>query len=159
MEARFFSVSPYAFGDRAIKYTIKPQSEFRTPLACRTAQNYLTSVIAKQLKEKDYYFDFLVKSYKDQKKTPIEDLSVRWKEADAPFIKVATIKIPMQEFDNEAQQAFGDQLSFNPWRCLAEHTPLGNLNRARKIVYQTLSNFRHKQNGLPIVETDNSEIP
>jgi hypothetical protein len=80
--------------------------------------------MTKQLKHNDYYFDFLIQFFKDAKNTPVEDLSVRWKEADAPFIKVAIIKIPMQEFDNEAQKAFGDQLSFNPWRCLADHNTI-----------------------------------
>ncbi|MDB5127080.1 catalase family protein [Mucilaginibacter sp.] len=159
LEAHFFSVSPYAFGDRVVKYSVKPQSDHQTPVAAGSAQNYLTTVMEKQLTEKDYYFDFLVQFDTNSKKTPIEDLSVRWKEKDAPFIKLATIKIPMQKFDNEAQRAFGDQLSFNPWRCLPEHTPLGSVNRARKIIYQTLSQFRHNKNKLIVAEPDTLEIP
>ncbi len=152
LEARFFSVAPYLFGDRAVKYSIKPQSDFQTQIVPKSTQNYLTSVMTKQLEEKDYYFDFMIQFQIDPKKTPIEDLSVRWKEDDSPFIKVATIKIPKQEFNSDSQKAFGDQLSFTPWHCLPQHTPLGSVNRARRVVYHTLSKFRHGNNNLPVIE-------
>jgi catalase len=152
LEARFWSVSPYSFGDRVVKYSIKPQSEFRTPVAGTSVQNYLTTIMEKQIGEKEYRFDFMVQFQKDRQRMPVEDLSVRWNEAESPFIKVATIKIPKQIFNTPEQNAFGDQLSFNPWRCLPEHTPLGGVNRARKIIYDTLSAFRHSSNGLTRVE-------
>ena len=34
---------------------------------------------------------------------------------------------------------FCQALSYNPWHCIAEHRPLGNQNRARRRMYQTLS--------------------
>lgn len=158
LEASFFSVSPYAFGNKVVKYSIKPQSGFQTPIVPKSTQNYLTTVMEKQLGEKDYFFDFRIQFQADPEKTPVEDLSVRWKEADSPFIKVATIKIPKQEFNTEAQIAFGDQLSFSPWHCLPEHTPLGGVNRARKVIYDTLSKFRHSKNNLPLIEPTTLEI-
>ena len=158
LEARFFSVSPYAFGNRVVKYSIKPQSNYQTPIVPRSTQNYLTTMMEKQLGEKDYYFDFMIQFQIDPKKTPVEDLSVRWKEEDSPFIKVAAIKISKQEFNSEEQKAFGDQLSFSPWHCLPEHMPLGSINRARKVIYHALSQFRHSENNLPIVEPTTLEI-
>jgi hypothetical protein len=152
LEARFFSVSPYCFGNKVVKYSIKPQSASQTPIAPKSTHNYLTNVMEKQLNEKDYYFDFLIQFQVDVNKTPIDDLSVRWKEKYAPFVKLATIRIPKQQFNTEEQKAFGDQLSFNPWRCLPEHMPLGSVNRARRIVYRALSQFRHDENRLPVIE-------
>ena len=158
LEARFWSVSPYSFGDHVVKYSIIPQSDFRTPVAETSVQNYLTSIMEKQIGEKEYCFDFMIQFQKDPQRMPVEDLSVRWKESESPFIKVATIKIPKQIFNTPEQNAFGDQLSFNPWRCLKEHTPLGGVNRARKIIYDTLSAFRHSSNGITRIEPTNLEI-
>lgn len=41
---------------------------------------------------------------------------------------------------------FGDNLSYNPWRTLAEHRPLGGINRCRKAVDEVLSKSRHQRN-------------
>ncbi len=158
LEARFFSVSPYRFGERVVKYAVKPQSNFQTPIAPKSTQNYLSSIMERQLSERDYYFDFMIQFQTDPAKMPVEDLSKRWKEEDSPFIKLATIKIPQQKFTSEPQKAFGDQLSFSPWHCLPEHTPLGSVNRARKVVYHILSQFRHRENNLPVIEPTTLEI-
>ncbi|HEX3990418.1 MAG TPA: hypothetical protein VHX39_04515, partial [Acetobacteraceae bacterium] len=88
---------------------------------------------------------------------PIEDPGIAWNEADSPFLKVAALTIPAQIFDSAERVEFGDNLSFNPWRCLAEHRPLGGISRARRQVYQALSKFRHEHNGVmqaePFAET------
>jgi len=67
----------------------------------------------------------------------------------SPFVKVATVHIPPQNFDTPAQNEYGDNLSFNPWHCLPVHRPLGGINRARKIIYETMSKYRHARNSAP----------
>lgn len=89
-------------------------------------------------------FDFLVQLYVDDEKTPIENPMQEWKESDAPFIKVATIKIPSQQFDFEERKRLDESLSFTPWHTLPEHEPLGSLNLARKKIYQELAQNRHE---------------
>lgn len=158
LEVQFYSVSPYTFGDRTVKYSIKPQSDSQTVVAPTSTQNYLSTVMTTQLSEKAYYFDFMVQFQGDPKKMPVDDLSTVWKESESPFIKVATLKLPRQKFNSPEQKAFGDALSFSPWHCLPEHTPLGSVNRARKIVYHTLSLFRHQQNKLPLTEPTSLNI-
>ena len=59
---------------------------------------------------------------------------------------------PAGRADTPEQREFGDNLSFNPWRCLAAHRPLGGISRARRQVYQALSAFRHGRNQAPRVE-------
>ena len=83
---------------------------------------------------------------------PVEDLSIPWDEEDAPFIKVATVKIPAQQFDTAERREYGDNLSFTPWHCLADHRPLGNVSRGRRVVYETLSALRHASNNIPTKE-------
>ena len=83
------------------------------------------------------------------RRSRIQDPGVAWRERDAPFKKVATLEIFQQTFDTPGQQEFGENLSFNPWRCLPEHRPLGGINRARRQVYRALSSFRHDRNAAP----------
>ena len=89
---------------------------------------------------------------------PIEDPGVEWSETLSPFRKVATIKIIQQEFDTPAQNEFGEHLSFTPWHALPEHRPLGGVNRARKVVYEAISKFRHELNQVPKREPDGWDI-
>jgi len=63
---------------------------------------------------------------------PVEDPTVRWESKPVP---VATITIRPQTFDTAARRAECEKSSFDPWHALAEHRPLGGINRARKAVY------------------------
>ena len=99
-----------------------------------------------QLAEREARFDFLVQP----RTTPamsVERSMIEWREADAPFYKVATIMIPPQRFASPAQDAFGDNLSFTPWHALPAHRPLGVVNRVRRVIYEAVSKLRHDLNG------------
>ncbi|MDQ2826562.1 MAG: catalase, partial [Actinomycetota bacterium] len=80
---------------------------------------------------------------------PVEDPTTRWSERRSPFRKVATIRIPSQDFTSEARKSFAENLSFTPWHALAEHRPLGGINRVRRAVYDAVSEVRHQKNGVP----------
>ena len=145
LDTEFWSTTPYLFGEgMAVKYHAKPANG--APLAGKAVKsdaNYLKTNMVKTLSEGDTYFDFFVQMQTDPYFMPIEDPTVRW---DSPFAKVATIKIPKQQFDSRAQDISGDDFSFSPWHCLPEHRPLGGLNRARRKVYETMSDFWHCNN-------------
>ena len=78
----------------------------------------------------------------------VEDPTVPWDETASPYVKVATIRIPIQSFESDEQMQFGENLSFTPWHALAEHRPLGGINRARLKVYEAISARRHELNGV-----------
>ncbi len=149
LEARYWSTTPYLFGTKVVKYSAKPASETTTPIPSNPSDDYLRKAMVRHLAAREARFDFMIQFQKDARKMPIEDPGRRWRERDSPFMKVATIKIPPQRFDSPEQFVFGDNLSFTPWHSLPEHRPLGGINRARKIVYETLSKFRHQQNEAP----------
>ncbi len=90
----------------------------------------------------------MVQLRKAPEKMPIEDAGKRWSQSLSPFIKVATLVIPPQEFETAEKMEFGDNLSFNPWRCLPVHCPLGGINRARRTAYWNISKLRHERNAL-----------
>ncbi|MFJ8158959.1 hypothetical protein [Streptomyces sp. NPDC094468] len=69
--------------------------------------------------------------------TPIEDASAEWNESDSPWFAVAALIIPFQ--DTLAPQGREirdrvDALDFHSWHAPEEFRPLGNLNRAYRIL-------------------------
>ena len=149
LEVQFWSTTPYQFGSRAVKYSAKPHQDALTKIPKNASENYLREVMKRHLAGQDSYFDFMVQFQTDPREMPIEDASVRWDEKASPFRKVATIKIPSQVFDSEEQMKFAENLSFTPWHSLPEHTPLGSINRARRVVYEIISTYRHERNNEP----------
>lgn len=152
LTVRYWSPTPYLFGSDAVKYSAQPSVPVDDCIPADAGPDYLRQAMVGQLGRGEVCFDFLVQKQVDAQAMPIEDPGVEWSEALSPFHKLATIRIPMQEFDSEEQRTFGENLSYNPWRCLPEHRPLGGINRARRFVYDAISRFRHGQNHVPQVE-------
>lgn len=146
LDLRYFSVTPYLLGTRAVKYGLRPVTHVKPPLAFKPSFNFLRERLKQSLSQGEAVFEFMVQLQSDERSTPVEDPSVSWSERVAPFHKVATLRILAQDFDTPEQQLFGENLSFNPWRCLPEHRPLGGISRARRQVYRALSSFRHDRN-------------
>lgn len=148
LSIQYFSCTPYALGDKAVKYYLKPNLEDED-LPKDPDFSYLRHAMIKTLNHRDVEFDFMVQLQKNPKSMPVEDPRILWKESESPFISVAKIVIPKQKFDNSAQDEYGRRLSFNPWRTLDEHRPLGGINRARRVIYNALSDVRHSENHEP----------
>jgi len=143
---RYFSVVPSLLGDKAVKYSLTPVDVNQAPVPKNSSKDHLREAMVDQLASRDAVFDFSVQFQVDPYKMPIEDPGITWDESLSPFRKVARLTIPSQVFDTRERREFGDNLSFNPWRCLPEHRPLGGISRARRQVYQALSKFRHDSN-------------
>jgi hypothetical protein len=161
---RYWSCTPYLLGEgQAMMYSFVPKTKevethipglpFGTP-----PFNYLRENMIKTLNEKDVEFDLMIQLQTDPHLMPIEDSSVRWPEQLSPFIPAATVHIPKQKFDSDAQFEFAKRLKMNPWHCLPEHRPLGNLNRARFRMYYELSKFRQEMNETTHLEPTGDEI-
>ena len=149
LEVRFWSTTPYQFGSKVVKYSAKPHQDEVTRIPKNPSQDYLREVMTQHLAGQDAYFDFMVQFQTDPDQMPLEDASVRWSEKASPFRKVATIRIPSQTFDTQERIKIAENLSFTPWHSLPEHRPLGSINRARRVVYETISKFRHDLNNAP----------
>jgi hypothetical protein len=144
LDIPYWSTTPYSFGQgRAVKYIARPCSERTSKLPEPLTDNYLHDALKAHLEQAEACFDFLVQFHVDDRRTPIEDATVEWKEDESPYVPVARIRIPRQAIADAAQVAACEDRSFNPWHSLAEHRPLGSMNRARKEIYRALSDFRH----------------
>jgi catalase len=148
LEIAYWSGTPYKLGDRAMKYSVVPHftGESFNPETASDKDNYLREAMTKQLAAQGATFDFKVQLQTDAVKMPVEDPTIEWDEESSPFVKVATIRIPQQDFNTEERKQFDEKLSFSPWHTLPEQRPLGGVNRARKRIYQELSQFRNEMN-------------
>ncbi|BDA77308.1 hypothetical protein LPTSP3_g02380 [Leptospira kobayashii] len=160
LEIRYWSTTPYALGEnRAVKYSVKPCKDTVSEIPSDAGENYLRDTLKKQLKESSSCFSFLVQLQKDPKSMPVEDPAVEWDEDESPFIKLAEIQIPKQEFDFKEMDTLCENASFTPWHALPEHRPLGGINRVRKPVYIGISKYRHERNKTPRKEIGKKDIP
>src|SRR5207248_4056560 len=90
-------------------------------------------------------FELCVQRYVDERSTPIEDTAVEWPEQVSPPERVAILTIPQADVTNEnavTRARSIDAIAFNPWNTTDSFRPLGNLNRARKAVYDAASAHR-----------------
>jgi hypothetical protein len=160
-EAPYFSCVPYLLGEgQAMQYSVRPKRTRRTPiprLPLRPPDDYLRQAMVNTIDREDVEFDIRLQLQTDPHLMPIENNAVLWPEKLSPRISAATLRIPRQKFDSPAQLDFARLLSYNPWHCIAEHRPLGNQSRARKKMYQTLSQLRHRMNGAPMYEPTGDE--
>jgi hypothetical protein len=143
LEIPYWSATPYLFGrERAVKYTVRPIATRRTAPPNPLTDTYLHDRLRAHLLESEASFDFLLQFQADSRRMPIENATVEWREGESPYVPVARIVIPRQDIDAVGRDLACEQISFNPWSCLAEHRPLGGMNRARREIYEAMSQLR-----------------
>lgn len=154
---QYFTMTPYLMGDTPAKFSVRPQVLANAGAPPNAAPDYLRHVMAQQLQRESVAFDFMVQLQTDARRMPVEDPRIRWEPAQSPWRKVATLRIPAQTFDSPAQLQFAEDLSYSPWHSVPEHQPLGGVNRCRRVIYQSISEFRHQANGRKAVEPTGTE--
>lgn len=157
LAARYWSASPYRFGVGAVKLSLRPRPEAPAPPAAPGADK-LRLAMAARLRDREAGFDFLVQLQTNAVTMPVEDPTVVWDEAESPWRKVASLRIPKQRFDSPEQMAFAEGLSFTPWHAIEEHRPLGGINRARRAIYEAMSARRRELNGVATREPTMREV-
>ena len=159
LETAYYSCVPYLLGEgQAMKFSLRPCGQERSPIPRSFPDNYLREAMATTLAEAEMTFEFLVQLQTDPHRMPIEDATVVWPERLSRHVPVATLRLPVQSFDSPEQLAFADKLSINPWHSLADHRPLGNQNRVRRTLYVELSKLRQSMNGTPRTEPTGDEV-
>jgi hypothetical protein len=136
---RYFSAAPIRFGAYAVHYALAPRARDVEGAKTGPGADYLADELAARLREGPVTYDLQVQFFVDEAKTPIEDGSVEWKEADTPFVTVARLTLPKQDTTSDAGRALSERIesfSFDPWHALEELRPLGNLMRARNVAYR-----------------------
>ncbi|MEJ8308153.1 catalase family protein [Agrobacterium larrymoorei] len=154
----YFSVTPFRYGDYVAKFRLQPVSPDLTKrtgseIDVSVREDAIRETVQAEMQESHGVWEFQVQLCRDVEKQPIEDPTVEWKEDEAPFVTVATITaLPQDSWSDEKVQKVDEEMRFSVWTGLADHQPLGNINRARKETYLHSAEFRAKFNGCPFHE-------
>ncbi|MFG1935150.1 catalase family protein [Mycobacterium sp. NPDC048908] len=162
----FYSSAPLRWGDYVAKVLYTPLSDSVRSLAGRpvpvdAGPDAFRDMVVDFFTTNSAEYELKVQLCTDLATMPIEDATVAWPEQQSPHIGVAKIAFGVQNPDTPERRRFGDDvLSFNSWRGLAAHRPLGSINRLKKLVYEASSDFRHRVNGVPRIEpTTTADLP
>jgi hypothetical protein len=146
----FYSEAAIRFGDYVARLSAAPISEPLIRLSgqpCHDDDGAVLKSVVAYFNKNSAEYELRAQLCTDLKRTPIEDASIDWPEDISPQLPLARITLPPQAADSPARRAYSDDvLSFDPWRCLAEHRPLGSIMRLRKEAYAASSAFRNEKN-------------
>ncbi|MFN7664740.1 MAG: catalase [Inhella sp.] len=127
----FSSVLPIACGPYACKVRLMPIA----PAAPRPdAANDWGADFAAHAASGPVRYTLQLQFFEDEARTPIEDASVEWPESVAPWLIVGELAVNAPSRDKVFTQQV-ERGVFDPWQALAAHRPLGEVMRARKVVY------------------------
>lgn len=145
---KWWSMVPYKFNEgQAVKYSIRPcqidrqaNGEAARNYGQGTTPNFLRERLAETVNNSPLCYEFSVQLQSDPKTMPIEDPTISWDDALAPFQPIALMTIPAQDINAADQQQICRALKFHPWQVLPAHQPLGGINRARRVIYDSAKN-------------------
>lgn len=135
LEEMYFSVTPYSYGDRAVKWHTRPLKLISTVMPDTPDRDFLSDVLKNDLSAGDTSFSFFAQFHESEKTEPIEDLTVVWK---TEFHQLATITIMKQSIDSRIEEI----INFSPGNALPDHQPKGEINQIRKKLYTELAKDR-----------------
>ena len=146
LELTYWSASPYWLGSPAtaagcaVKYSLVPGFKGTALPEDPTGlpDDYLSQALERHLKTREAVFEFRIQLQTDPLAMPVEDASVEWDEKISRPIPVATLTIGMQDVNSPEGRALAGEceaMAFSPWNALAEHRPMGGINRLRQAVY------------------------
>jgi hypothetical protein len=130
----FYTAAPLACGPYAVRVRMLPASTDVYPNARESWSDDFRSHLAKG----PLRFEFQLQFFVDEQRTPIEDATDEWPDDVAPFGTVGVLTIPVQDTESAAGTQLAvdiEAAAFDPWSALMAHRPLGEVMRARKVVY------------------------
>lgn len=128
-----FSTVPMANGPYAARVRLLPSESNGKPLP--DAKKDWAADFSARLAHQPLHWDLQLQFYADEATTPIEDASVNW---PTPYFTVARLMLPQQDTASAEGRALAERVeatTIDPWQAMADHRPLGDVQRARKVVY------------------------
>lgn len=130
---KLYSTLPMANGPYAVRVRLVP-ADTNGPATAGAGSDWGADFCAR-LKARPLHWDMQLQYFANEQLTPIEDASVNW---PTPYTTVARLMLPQQDPLGEAGGKLAKEVEagvIDPWRGLAEHRPLGEVQRARKAIY------------------------
>jgi len=150
----YFSMTPFNLGPNKIKYSAQTCENYQAPGVDDSRPNFLREAMKKVLSNQDACFQFSVQLKKPGARMPIEDPTVEWSESESPFVPIARIHIPKQNFDTAAQNNMCEAMSFNVWHGVKGLEPISYFNELRREVYLHTAAYRQGRNDMNNGEPD-----
>ena len=128
-----FSAVPMANGPYAVRVRLLPAAS--NGKSAPDAKQDWAADFSERLKRQPLHWDLQLQFYASEALTPIEDASVNWA---TPYSTVARLMLPVQDTASPEGQVLARQVEgtvIDPWQALSDHRPLGDVQRARKVVY------------------------
>ncbi|MFO0611429.1 MAG: hypothetical protein U0414_02490 [Polyangiaceae bacterium] len=151
-ETAYYSAAPITFGPYAVHFAFLPKSgpapaegPADHPVVRGLGVDSLGDALAADVARRDLVWDFCVQFFTDEKNTPIEDNSVEWLAASAPFVRIGRLTIPTQDVKSARGKKVGEwieTLSFDPWHARTDLRPIGSIMRARNHAYRVSTQNR-----------------
>lgn len=155
LDILYWSITPYALGNLAVKYVLIPTSTYHSKLPNTLTDSYLSDNMQQHLQNNSASFDFYVQLPSEHNTLPLNDINTVWSEEIAPLFRVGQIEIPPQQFKTPRRNKLMEEIDYSPANSLAEHKPLGEINEVRVKIYQELAKFRHSKNSTsPLLFTE-----
>jgi len=154
----YYSVTPFRYGDHIAKFSLAPVAPALTErtgieIDASGRPDAIRETVQAEMRGIEGVWEFRVQLCRDLERQPVEDPTVEWDEEEAPFQRVATIRVaPQDSWDEARVKRVDETMRFSIWTGLAAHRPLGNINRARNAPYKHSAEFRQRFNGCPIHE-------
>lgn len=151
LEVPYFTAAPSLFGkDRCMRVSVKPQGDLKPQVVPDPAgENYLRDALQETMRgSEDVVFDLRIQVRKaGESDLFIEDATKAWDEQAHPWQTVGKITIPAPQtgLDTPEHREECEELVYTPWHSLAEHQPLGSINRLRYAVYKASAQYRRTQ--------------
>jgi Catalase len=146
----FYTAAPIQYGKYIAKLSVEPKSESVTALKGETVakgSEAHTDAVVDFFKENSAEYLVSAQLCTSLKDMPIENAKKPWSTKASPYQPIATITYLRQNPYSPERRIFGDDvLSFNSWRAIVDHRPLGSINRLKKEVYEASSKYRHAMN-------------
>lgn len=145
LSADYWAILPFKLGGtNIVKYRLVPVETYKG--APFDDNNYLKLDLEKRLRNKPAKFRFEVQ-LRTSEDMPLNDAQDVWSTIDSPYVCIAELHLEQQDITAIGQAEFGSNLSFNIWRTLEAHKPMGSIAEARKTVYAASAKVRHQANG------------
>jgi hypothetical protein len=130
----YSTIQPLALARQAALLRFVPRAPRRRGLPSTNFGEELTE----RLRRGPVEFDLIAHRYLDERRTPSDDPTRRWRLSSTESATLGRLSIPPVELGSPAARHRREQienLAFSPWHCLAEHTPIGPLSDARRLAY------------------------
>jgi hypothetical protein len=146
----FHSQGAVRFGEYVARLRAVPLTAAMLQLTgqpCHDNDTAVSEAVSKYFSQNGAEYELRAQLCTDLERTPVEDASIDWPEDVSPSLPIGRISLPAQVANSEARTRYVDNvLSFDPWRCLADHRPLGSIMRLRRDAYGMSRKIRQQNN-------------